>query len=83
MPNCDLLIVIPAAGVGADPHTGDAQPEHATGGWGVVIHPPTTLVSRAGQVCVPFGVWGVGCAVGRGERAGVRREPNLGVTPVG
>ena len=54
MPNCDLLIVIPAAGVGADPHTGDAQPEHATGGWGVVIHPPTTLVSRAGQVCVPF-----------------------------
>ena len=38
----------------ADSHTGDAQPEHATGGWGVVIHPLTTLVSRAGQVCVSF-----------------------------
>ena len=35
-------------------HTGDAQPEHAIGGWGVVIHSLTTLVSRAGQVCVSF-----------------------------
>ena len=39
---------------GACSHTGDAQPEHATGGWGAVMRPPTTLVSSAGQVCVPF-----------------------------
>ena len=44
----------PKGSVGGRPSTGDAQPEHATGDWGVVIHPLTTLVSRAGQVCVPF-----------------------------
>ena len=49
-----LLSGLLGDGAGRRSHTGDAQPEHATGGWGVVIHPPTTLVSRAGQVCVPF-----------------------------
>ena len=39
---------------GACSHTGDAQPEHATGGWCAVMRIPTTLVSSVGQVCVPF-----------------------------
>ena len=48
------VIVLDGDSMQLGPSVVHAQPEHATGEWGVVIHPPTTLVSRVGQVCVPF-----------------------------